>query len=477
MGIFSFFVDKLKQLYRPIGEFLFAIINYSKLQTYSKFRGPPPVFPLGNIDELIAHKSDPWVASDNLSKFHGPVFILWIFSRPTLWVNDPQIIEDVMSRPDVFDKDTPCKELQPILGETDPFSHVGAEYERLVREYGIYLEASRREWIPNQVLQIRQVTQDKFINPILNDFKNQEISIVKNCVKLAQNIIVYCSVGDYPSEQQYNDWMEQATAGDTRIKKKIRRPPLSPYFYFQRWRLRSSYDNMIENSLKTPNHTFTPLANFLDVHRPNNKFVGEEIAEMLFGGAFSVGSIIGHCLFHLSKYPKYLIRLREEISRFRNWDYQTIKEAVFLDAVVREAGRITSVVPFWTRTSPDREVELADGRICPPNTMLFISNYASMRGPRFSDAHQFRPERWLDVDFKKENDYGSTYYFPQGNGPRSCKGFDFAWLIHRVAVAKIVSHLDLETTASELGNEYFFGTNVPEKPKGRFFEYDSKKYL
>jgi len=317
------------------------------------------------------------------------------------------------------------------------------------------------------------------VNTLLAKSQVEDISIVENSVILCQQVISFTCCSKFPTDQQYNDWMGQAIAGDKRVKDKSKLPPLNPFFYYQRRRLRQSYQSYIDESLQNPSSDRVDLANFLKVHRPDVRFLGEEICEILFGGAYSTGSTVGNALYLLARNPKYIQRLRKELEGIKEWNYEALMNAKFLDAVIRETQRLTSPVPFWTRTSPvEQDIELANGKICPKNTMLFISNYTLMRSEsHYAQAHQFRPERWLDDNFKANHDYGSEFYCPQGAGPRQCKGLPFSKVINRVCVAAIVAKLDLLSSAvPDLGYRYFFGTNVPTGPKGRFVPYEADRY-
>lgn len=51
------------------------------------------------------------------------------------------------------------------------------------------------------------------------------------------------------------------------------------------------------------------------------------------------------------------------------------------------------------------------------------------------DAEEFKPERFLDENFKKVHPYA---YFPFSKGPRTCIGYRYAWMVMRVFLSKFI---------------------------------------
>ena len=110
----------------------------------------------------------------------------------------------------------------------------------------------------------------------------------------------------------------------------------------------------------------------------------------------------------------------------------------YLDAVVKETLRVRPIVSDVVRTLQS-EAEVAGYRL-PAGTVVLPAIALVQRDTRRygADAHEFRPERWLD---------GSPppyAWIPFGGGVRRCIGAAFATLEMKVVLREVLSRVELE---------------------------------
>jgi cytochrome P450 len=109
----------------------------------------------------------------------------------------------------------------------------------------------------------------------------------------------------------------------------------------------------------------------------------------------------------------------------------------YLEAVVKETLRVRPIVSDVVRTLQS-EAEVAGYRL-PAGTVVLPAIALVQRDTRRygADAHEFRPERWLD---------GSPppyAWIPFGGGVRRCIGAAFATLEMKVVLREVLSRVEL----------------------------------
>ena len=114
-----------------------------------------------------------------------------------------------------------------------------------------------------------------------------------------------------------------------------------------------------------------------------------------------------------------------------------LDKLVYLDAVIKEALRITPVFPYLLRIT-NEPYQLRD-YIFPKETVISPCMYlAHHDSENWTEPHKFMPERFLN---STENPYT---YLPFGSGIRRCIGAAFAQYEMKIIIAQILIHLELK---------------------------------
>jgi cytochrome P450 len=157
----------------------------------------------------------------------------------------------------------------------------------------------------------------------------------------------------------------------------------------------------------------------------------DELMTLLLAGHETTATSLSWTLERLSRHPRALARLVEEI-RSGGED----GPADYLDATIKETLRLRPVVPAVVR----RLVEPTElgGRVLPAGVNVAPSIYLTHRNPAiYPEPESFRPERFL------ERPAGTYEWIPFGGGTRRCLGASFALFEMRIALRTILERLDL----------------------------------
>lgn len=169
-------------------------------------------------------------------------------------------------------------------------------------------------------------------------------------------------------------------------------------------------------------------------------------------------------------------KLREEVrSKLPSLDQDItaaqIDDCHYLHAVCCEVLRLYSPVSTTLRVAAcDTSI---NGQFVPKDTVVILSPWAVNTSTQLwgADAHEFKPERWLDADGKANNKGGAESNFAFLtflHGPRSCIGQKFAQAEFACLLAAWVGRFetDFEEGSPLRTGEPEIGGGITGKPKG-----------
>lgn len=181
-------------------------------------------------------------------------------------------------------------------------------------------------------------------------------------------------------------------------------------------------------------------------------------------------------LYSLCRNPSIQTKLRAEIHAKLPPPDQPITAAqiddcAYLHAVCSEVLRLHSPVTATLRTAAcDTTI---GNQFVPKGTLVMLSPYAVNTSTALwgADAHEFKPERWLDADGTANNKGGADSNFAFLtflHGPRSCIGQRFAQAEFACLLAAWVGRFETEfEEGSPLREgEPDIGEGITGKPRG-----------
>jgi cytochrome P450 family 135 len=163
----------------------------------------------------------------------------------------------------------------------------------------------------------------------------------------------------------------------------------------------------------------------------SNEELRDEIITLLVAGHETTATALAWALERLSRNPRVLARLYEEIDEGESDDY--------LEAVCRETLRVRPVIQdVMRRVKKNVEVNghrIERGAMAMPAIML-----AQVDGRTYDHPDEFEPERFLDTK------PGTYTWLPFGGGTRRCIGAAFAVMEMKTVLKTVLQHIELATT-------------------------------
>ena len=163
----------------------------------------------------------------------------------------------------------------------------------------------------------------------------------------------------------------------------------------------------------------------------SNEELRDEIITLLVAGHETTATALGWAFERLSRNPRVLARLYEEIDAGESDDY--------VEAVCRETLRVRPVIQdVMRKVKAPVEVNgahLEKGAMAMPAIML-----AHLDTATYDDPDDFKPERFLDAK------PGTYTWLPFGGGTRRCIGAAFALMEMKTVLKTVLTEIQLATT-------------------------------
>ncbi|KAL4963647.1 cytochrome P450 [Aspergillus stella-maris] len=199
---------------------------------------------------------------------------------------------------------------------------------------------------------------------------------------------------------------------------------------------------------------------------PNNLEWGEIIAEVgaiINAGSDTTAIALTQVLEFLLVNPPCLVKLREELDPVLDEEdivapYDKVKDLPYLRACIDESLRIQPPTSAGLpRRTPPEGAQIM-GEWIPGDTSISMTIYATHRDPHiFPDPESFKPERWLDEEYRKRME---PYFIPFSAGARGCLGRNISYLEQVVVLASIVHRYDFVLPYKEWKLERFEAFNL-----------------
>jgi cytochrome P450 len=179
-------------------------------------------------------------------------------------------------------------------------------------------------------------------------------------------------------------------------------------------------------------------AQFDDGLRMTDQELIDQLNTLLIAGHETTSVTLSWAMYWLFRTPMVLTRLREEVEALGpRPEPEAYTKLPYLNAVVKETLRIRPVVTEVLRTlnQPFKllNIDLEPGMTMSPSVSLLHADPEI-----YPEPDTFRPERFLERSF-------SPYeYIPFGGGNRRCIGSAFAEFELRIALAILISEVDLD---------------------------------
>ncbi|HEY9852786.1 MAG TPA: cytochrome P450 [Leptolyngbyaceae cyanobacterium] len=213
-------------------------------------------------------------------------------------------------------------------------------------------------------------------------------------------------------------------------------------------RQRQQVDQLIYEEIrerrKNPDSSRTDILSMLIAARDEqgqsmtDEELRDELMTLLIAGHETTATALAWALYWIHKLPEVRQKLVEELDSLGNdADSNAIFKLPYLNAVCSETLRIYPVGMLTFPRVPKEPVSRGSYDL-EPGTVLMGSIYLiHQREDLYPEPKQFKPERFL------ERQYSPYEFLPFGAGARRCIGFAFALFEMKIALAKILSRVEL----------------------------------
>lgn len=177
------------------------------------------------------------------------------------------------------------------------------------------------------------------------------------------------------------------------------------------------------------------------------KVISDTVALMVAGHETSAATF-SWLMVWLLKHPQVMDKIRveveESIEKEGHFDPLIISELPYITACVNESQRVSPSAPGTARWLAE-DVQMGKW-LMPAGTCITPCMYLTQRRKDIfgEDAHEYRPERWLDGSCKPK----PWEFFPFGGGRRACAGMAQARQQIRLLVAELARRVELTSEES-----------------------------
>ncbi len=458
---------------------VFAFVYKDKMTKFEIFPGPTPSFPLGNLNLLLGQ--NPWEVTSGLAQNYGKIYVLWFLSNPQLVINSPDFFREVLdSNWENFHKDSPLKQLNPVITKYTPFLANQPQWQNM-RAKNPFSSDWFQDWLTKQP-EILSSGMSTTILALAAKSRSKSLDLTETFQKVSFDSFSLAIAGKYFPDCIYKLFVSLGKTGSKRLVNPfILSFVLNPFFYLKRKKWLGYFEKLISTSENELNPNALDLIQWTSGKGANLSDVAltANTADIFYGGVYSVTSNFATVVWLLSQpeNKKYEEKLKQEIKSIcknKEIRFADLDKMEFLEKVIRETMRLLPPVPFYSRNSSTTQVLFLKDKQkdreykIPTNTPIILSNYFLHRTEEhWEDALAFKPERWTS-DVIKCNPYGSDYFFPFGRGPRSCMGMPFALMYLRTAIASFYARARFEPEKdAKYKQSFFFGVMMPSGLKGK----------
>ncbi|GMS93911.1 hypothetical protein PENTCL1PPCAC_16086, partial [Pristionchus entomophagus] len=203
--------------------------------------------------------------------------------------------------------------------------------------------------------------------------------------------------------------------------------------------------------------------------------VDEVIAQaivFLLAGYDTTSNALSYTAWMMSRHHDVMKRCQEEIDEVcseSSISYEDSQNMRYLDAVCRETLRFYPLAARALSRTCMKDTTIGEYDIA-KGTIVMANTYAVQFSKELwgEDAHEFRPERWMD----QEKSVAALNFLTFGAGPRLCIGMRLATMEEKIALAHLLRRFDIiaDEKVSELkliGSVTTTPAEVPVKIRAR----------
>jgi cytochrome P450 len=402
-------------------------------------RGPPGVWPLGNLREI---RRDMLAFFTRCRNEFGDVARMQFGPRTVYLLSSPELIEDVLvTRNRSFRKHYAFRFLRPLLGDGLLIS----EGETWLRQRRLMQPAFGRESLARYG-GIMVADAEKMLQG-WSDGQPRDIyhDMTQLTLRIAAKTLMDIDIG-----QQLEDVGRGQDVAMDDFRRRFQSPLPLPLWLPtpKNLRMRAALRRLdavihgIIRQRRDSNEFRGDLLSILmraqdeDGSRMTDRQLRDETMTLLLAGHETTANALSWTWYLLAQHPHVEQKLLEELEAVLGERLPTADDwprLVYTERVVKESMRLFPPAYTIGRAACE-ETTIGDYRV-PRGTTVFMSQWVVHRDSRwYADPEKFEPDRWSQSLERERPKYS---YFPFGGGPRVCIGNTFAMMEATLLVAAV----------------------------------------
>lgn len=402
---------------------------------------------------------------------YGPMYVFRIARQPIVVINDVELAGPLLQdRPERYRRWRKMEELGLEIGVDGVFIAEGANWRRHRK---MVMQALNNGNVRQFMARLEQVTarlQQRWERAAR---AGQPVDAQRDLMRYTVDVVTGLAFGDDLNTleeveapiQQHLDKVFPAVAR--------RQTALFPYWRYIKLPVDREVNAALREVQKIINRMITKVRARLALDpalqtRPSNLLEALVAAQDEEAGAFTDAEISGNVLtlllagedttantiawmmHFMTKFPEVQRRMQEEADDVlreapRPRDSADVDRLRYIESVAHESLRHKPVAPMLL-LEPNQDVEIGGVHI-PRGTPLFVLTGHLARQPEhFTEASEFRPERWLCPHATGEPGHNTKAFLPFGAGPRYCPGRHLAMLEIQMAIGMLCKNFEVTRT-------------------------------
>lgn len=204
----------------------------------------------------------------------------------------------------------------------------------------------------------------------------------------------------------------------------------------------------------------------------SNEEIQGNIYNILIAGEDTTAHTLSWLLYLIAQNPDVQYKMQQEADSVLGNEkvpanIEMLEKLIYIEAVAYETLRLKGAAPLIFLES-NFKTEL-DGLNIPKATLIMlITRHGALQEKNFTDALEFRPERWIHEKARDYN-HANSAFLPFGGGARSCPGRNLAIMEMKMAMAMFCKNFSVRRVDDEHPvQEIFTFTLMPDNLKVKF---------
>ncbi|XP_077285887.1 putative cytochrome P450 6a14 [Arctopsyche grandis] len=396
-----------------------------------KVKGPQPVFPFGNLKNMVMKKLHMGTHFKNLysENKHLPFIGLHLFVRPVLLVNNLDLMKTILVKDFIhftdhglyFDKKT-----QPLAHHL--FNLTGAKWKGIRNKLTPAFTSSKMKYM-FETMAVCGEELSKYLETYA--VTGDEVDIKDAVAKFSTDVIASCAFG---IENFFTKAVEKTVK--YREENNITRNDLLQLLI--RLKNNENIDDIIDTAEAKENETLEFQLTMLEMTAQAFGF---------FAAGFETSSTsLSFIFYQLANHVDVQFKMRQEIDEVLmkhagKLTYETLTDMTYMGQVIDETLRLNPPIPLLFRACTKEYVIPHTNVVIDKGTMVIFPVMGIHHDPEiYPDPEKFDPERFSPKNKVSRHNYS---FIPFGEGPRMCIGNRFAQMQIRLALFSILRRYEV----------------------------------